>query len=262
MNPVDTPFGPVKIITPSGTLARFHEFEMSMEGLEVPSMSSRARHHSSSPAHARNSAVLDVFKERPDIVGFWFVDDDHMYNPDTLLKLMRHDLPVVCSLTLLARPPFFPILFQHKVWNEQEKRPQWTNIPWQTLDRQRGLIPVYAAAGAGIYVKREILEKTIPWPWFAIGQYVPDECQEDMWFYERCHEYNIPIFADLDTRLGHTAPCTAVPWQDLDGRWWVKLYWGDHDFIVLPRSDLPGVKPKLAYTEEELLPGMLDKAVR
>lgn len=261
MQVVETPYGPVRVIIPSGKLPRFHEFHASLEGLRVPEQGSGwMRYHSMSPAYARNMGVKDCLKERPDIRHFWFIDDDHMFDQFTLLRLLDHNLPVVCALTLLAGPPFFPILFSHKIWSETEHRPKWINMPWSALDGRKGLLPVYAAAGAGILVQATVFEQ-IPEPWFAIGQFVPDECQEDMYFYEQCHTANIPIFADLNTILGHTSPCTAVPFQDLTGVWWVKLVWSDEDYLVLPRSDRPGEKPKLQYTMEDLAPGTTTRAV-
>ena len=221
----------VAVVVPSGTYTRFVSFELSIEGLFVPTKSTYARNSSSSPAWNRNEAIRRAEKE---ITHFWLIDDDHMFDAGILMQLLNHKLEVVCCLTQLARPPFHPVLFSSEVF--KDGRIKWVSIPWTDLDGKRGLYgPIWAAGGAGILVARTLTDR-MPDPWFALGQYVKDECNEDMYFYDQVRKAGVPIYIDLSARLGHSAPCTVFAEQDEHGLWYIVLLWDNGQTIKLGLS--------------------------
>lgn len=107
MIPVTDAFPPVSIIIPTSGLGRYVTFEMSMEALHAPEGSGIWRGIGSSLAAGVNEAIAG---SRTPLV--WFLDDDHAFDPQLLLRLIAHDVPVVVPLTTFSRPPFNPVLFK------------------------------------------------------------------------------------------------------------------------------------------------------
>lgn len=103
-------FPAVSIIIPSAALARYCTFEMSVEALQVPDGSTILRGISSSLASSVNEAIATT---RTPL--YWFIDDDHQFEPNLLLRLIAHDVPVVVPLTCMARSPFQPVLVRETV---------------------------------------------------------------------------------------------------------------------------------------------------
>ncbi len=243
MIPMDDMQGhpPVAVCVPSTTLTRFVLFEMSLSGLRVPPYSTEYRIVSTSPAKNRNDAIRMAL---PEITHFFFVDDDQHFDQDMLRRLVAWRVPVVCALTCLARPPFFPILFKgdHTL---PDGRKRYENISWAELDNKHGLYPVFAGPGSGILVERSVLDK-MPQPWFEIGKYDSEQLQEDVVFYEKCRDLGVPIYCDLDSPMGHIAPTVAWPVRTSDDRWTIELMWENGQKFKMGRSDgagWPGGKP-------------------
>jgi len=232
MQGVESESGGVMVAVPSSGLTRYITFEMSVEGVFVPRHSTYARPSSSSPAWNRNEMIR---RAKPEISHFFFVDDDHMFDQELIMKLLAHKLEIVCCLTLLSKPHFWPVLFADEV--KVNGKTKWQSVPWTELDHKTGLYgPVWAAAGAGILVAKTLTDR-IPDPWFALGQYSKDECHEDMYFYDRVREAGVPIYVDVEAVLGHTAPCTAMPVRGDDGLWRVQLVWENGETVTLDRKD-------------------------
>jgi hypothetical protein len=103
-------FPPVTIIIPSAALARYCTFEMSVEALQVPDGSTILRGISASLASSVNQAIATT-----NTPLYWFIDDDHKFEPNLLLRLIAHDVPVVVPLTCFARSPFQPVLVRETV---------------------------------------------------------------------------------------------------------------------------------------------------
>lgn len=107
MIPVPEHFPPVTIIIPSGGLARYTSFEMAIEALHTPEGSGIQRSVSVNLASNVNEAIRTT--STPLV---WFIDDDHQFEPEILLRLIAHDVPVVGPLNIFSRPPFQPVLFK------------------------------------------------------------------------------------------------------------------------------------------------------
>lgn len=100
-------FPPVTVIIPSAGLARYTTFEMSIEALHVPDGGGLQRGISASLASSVNEALRTTHTP-----FYWFIDDDHQFEPTILLRLIAHDVPAVVPLTVFSRPPFQPVLFK------------------------------------------------------------------------------------------------------------------------------------------------------
>lgn len=233
---IQSEYGPCTVVVPSGSLCRYVNFELDLEALKVPHRSKLGRARGSSVAKNRNEPV------RLSITPWYlFCDDDQRVSDDLLFNLMKHDKPVVAALICTKMPPFIPIIFKQEAPRNDQGYRMFQPYSWKDLDGKRGLFgPVFGANGGVFLVKREVFE-ALEYPWFRLGQDNPEDCQEDMYFYDQCRRKGIEVYVDLDTRAGHMSPVTAVPAQFPDGTWSIRLEFENEESVLLGRTDLPAV---------------------
>ena len=210
------------MIVPSSSVPRSLAFETSVAALTLPPGSMRLRMAGPSAAKNRNDGIRHATH---DITHFFFVDDDHYLPADTVLRLLAHKRPVVCALACLASPPYLPVIA--KAIEITHGVPEHVWYTWDDLKGQTGLIEVMAGPGSGLLIHRSVLDRLEP-PWFVMGKYSPELTSEDFYFYQRLRELTqprVPIYVDLDTRLGHIAPVETRPELDDEGRWRITHQW-------------------------------------
>ena len=219
---------PVKVlIVVTSSTPRFLMFEISLESLKAPRGSGVVRVGGANLVGNLN-LTLDQMKTYP-WERVWYIDDDHQFDGDVLIRLLQHDVDIVASTTLIKHPPFVPVFYKAKRQNAKGK---WiyTAYSWQELKSRGGLLPVVAVGRSGMLIKREVFirlngetyEET--WRQGAIDQY--GQIGEDLDFCNRVQELGIPIHVDLDTTIGHIDPVAAWPYRKPDGTWTIALQWG------------------------------------
>ncbi len=229
----ERPDAKVLVVIPSSGLARYVWFEMSAQGVFVPQGSDLYRTMSGSPAKGRNEAVRQA---QDDITHFFFIDDDQWFNQDVIMTLLNHRVPIVCATVSLRYPPFAPLVFKGENSTPQGKT--LTSYSWADLKGRKGLIPVYAAAGSGLLVERQVFKK-LPEPWFVVGKFAPEDLSEDMYFYELARKAGFPIYVDLATTLGHLSPTAVWPMQTEQGEWYISVMWENQEQIRLAVDTKP-----------------------
>lgn len=131
-----------------------------------------------------------------------FLDDDHTFPPTLLKGLLERDQPVVASLYLQRTDPFLPIAYTAK------KDGFYWPLDIGAQD-PHGLVPVVGAGTGGMLIRSEVFHEIEP-PWFVHTT----EQSEDLYFSDRVVEAGIPMFVDLDARLGHLAVFNIFPVYD------------------------------------------------
>lgn len=156
---------------------------------------------------SRNSLVAASLERGSEWI--MFLDDDHSFPPDILLRLLARDQPVVASLYLQRTDPFLPLAYVKK-----EEMSYWP------LDLETGehgphdLVPVIGAGTGGMLIRSEVFHQLDP-PWFVHTT----QQSEDLFFCDRCVEAGIPMFVDLSARLGHIAAINVFPdYIEADGK--------------------------------------------
>ena len=135
-----------------------------------------------------------------------FLDDDHVFAPDLLTRLLSHDEPVVAGLCLRRDEPYGPFCFQSVV-----SPGVFMPVDLNTYDPGE-LVPVAAVGTGAMLIRREVFE-TLPDPWFRIA-----ESGEDMLFCQAATAAGFPVYVDLGASVGHLT--TAVVWPaHTDHRW-------------------------------------------
>lgn len=143
---------------------------------------------------ARNLIVEEALRQ-PNVSHVLMLDDDTIVAPDTLMRLLAYDVPLVSALYCSRTPPHWPVAYRR----HPDGR---TYVP---LSRFAPGLQVADAVGAGcLLVKREVFER-VPAPWFkwTLGSSTEPACGEDLWFCERAREAGYPILLAGDVQVGH-----------------------------------------------------------
>jgi len=174
-------------------------------------------------AEARNLLVDGILKEHPEVTHLMWIDDDMVFPPDAIARLLAHDLPIVGGVCHNRRHPFMPILMM--------KVPSGIGYgfmyDYEERADARGLVPVDATGAAFILVKREVYEKIAEklnkekheGPYTQLG------AGEDISFCSRAQQVGYPIWIDTTLQIGHVGEvvvddafarrnrdCYAMPW--------------------------------------------------
>lgn len=203
----------------SGDLSRYATFMESVARL--------AQKHPDEDIHAIqgkgivagiNSSIA-AFLDGPG--DWWFLmGDDHVFGPDVLTQLLARAVPICAPLNVQRHRPFHPLIYAAA----QPGGPPVHQYTWKHLEGMHGLykLPQRDSCGsAGLLVRREVFAALSTEAWFVDRPGVP--YSEDLYFCERVRQVGYDIYIDLDCRLGHSFPATAIPIQSEDGSWLVAI---------------------------------------
>ena len=196
--------GTVGVIADS--LARYTMFYQCLTVIDLPVNTAIDFRVGSDRGRSRNLLVQASLERGSE--WMFFVDDDHTFPSHILKTLLSREQPVVGSLYLQRSDPFLPIAFAEK---DAESGNYWP------LDLnacpEHGLVTVVGCGTGGMLVRSEVFHELEP-PWFVHTT----QQSEDLYFCDRLVEAGIPLYVDLDARLGHIAPFSIYPaWED--GSW-------------------------------------------
>lgn len=151
----------------------------------------------------------------------FFLDDDHAFPPDHLIRLLSHEQPIVASLYASRASPFNPIAYDFV--SEAEG---WTAVELKGRGKDE-LVAVDGAGTGGMLVRSEVFH-AMPYPWFEktkIGS-------EDLEFCRKAKELGFPVLLDLGAPMGHMT--TASIWPSfVDGDWTSGITMADGSSIFL-----------------------------
>jgi len=124
------------------------------------------------------------------------MDVDMVYHPDTIIRLLSHDLPIVGALVYRRYPPFDPILYRGEI------NTYLTITDWQEGD----MVEVDATGTGCLLFNMEVFEK-MPDPWFEFRPN-PDETRggvvgEDIGFCSNARKAGYRIFVDTSIPADH-----------------------------------------------------------
>jgi hypothetical protein len=162
-------------------------------GLDVPPGSAKVAIEGTDVAQSRNKAVQRML-EFPGHRWLLFVDDDMLFEDDAVMRLLRHDRPVVSGLTFARRAPYVPCVY-----------------PITAEQMASGDLVEVEEAGTGfLLIRREVLE-AIPAPWFEAGRIETGELREDKHFCQKVRAAGFPIAVDTSLRIGHQMDAWVRP---------------------------------------------------
>jgi hypothetical protein len=221
----------------STDLARWHWFHQSMLALEKPPGSQVVWCVGSWVSVAVNKLIMAMLPEHRFLAVF---ADDHIFEPDMLLRLLRHELPLVTPLCALRQLPYAPSLFH-------ETLEGYKSYTWGELHQKRGLLPVDSFGGACCCIRREVIE-AVGMPFFESlpGQHAAP--MEDLYTFSKCRRAGYQPWVDLDIHIGHCIPAAVFPAQTETGHYGVRV-WSYNDLgMLFPDQDEQYSPDYHAYT--------------
>ena len=208
MYPVSSPYPGGTIGIPCATVPRYLDFEHSLEGLKIPNNCLSLRLPGSNVTLNMEGIVRQMQGE-----WLWIIGDDHTFDPELLLNLLKHDVDVVVPLCARRGPPFWPVVYKN------------LDIPagvcdvyeWYELSLMDGLISVEGVGSAGMLIKKRVLD-ALPLPIFenlltADGK----AAGEDVSLSYKIIKAGFPIHVDLNQVMGHVTPVDIRPVRGYDG---------------------------------------------
>lgn len=225
-----TGHAPGTVIVPSAGLTRYPEFWMSLESVVAPHGTKLISLRGADIPHQFNEGIRQMTGE-----WVWFLGDDHTFDREILIRLLERQQDVVIPVVPRRDPPFVPVLM-HGPISKYMTRYSWGDLPIKGLFQ----LPRYDSAGqAGALVRKPVLDQ-LGDPWFEGGQLTRGRMMEDMYFIQRLHEMDIPIYIDCEQVLSHIANIAVKPMVH-EGRWYPgyigpagPVLWDEPDFSYLP----------------------------
>lgn len=193
---------------PTADIGRNPEFYDYINLLDKPESSLLVSTHGQSPARNRNQ-IIDAALQF-ECTHVMFFDDDIAMAPDTVNRLLAHDVDMVTGLYLMRAFPHQPIIFDGNVGT----LPKWRYL--QPGDS--GLIPI-TNAGLGCALIKTDVFRAMEKPYVRIGQIELDHWSDDIDFFNRARAAGFKLYCDLNVRCGHMGKAVFWPTMDKDGNW-------------------------------------------
>lgn len=148
-----------------------------------------------------------------------FLDDDSVFAPDLLERLLAHDVDIVGALYLRRDMPFSAIAYEDVL---EDGRFVPLNVKKHPQD---AMVEVRAVGTGGMLIRRNVFE-TMGDPWFRRDE----PHTEDMIF---CVECGFPVHVDLGAKIGHMTTTTIWP-TEARGQWAVGFTVTEQFNFLLP----------------------------
>lgn len=205
--------------------ARFSEFGACVTRIEAPEGWEIEWLIGGDWCGARNNLVKLTLEN--DYSHLWFMDDDHSFAPDILMRLLAHDKPLVNPLCLTRTMPFVPCVYPTKL---PEGEHVYLPVDFTTAEPE-GLIEIEAGGCAGMLIRRDVLEavSALPGRPFEYG-----DRSEDITFCEKAKACGYTLYADLGVMLGHITTAVVWPSYDEENGWTTGLTIGKDMRLTVP----------------------------
>lgn len=199
----------ILIGVPTQEMARNASFYDYLDLLEKPEGTIITRSHGQSPARNRNLIIEKALELNVDRIMFF--DDDVAFKPDTLTRLMKHDVDAVTGLYFMRNFPHQPIMFDLA-------SPDGKCCYHYLSPGERGLVPIVNAGLGCCLIKTEVFRK-MEQPWIRLGELERDHWSDDIGFFVRFARYGFKLFCDLEVPVGHFGQVLIWPNRTPDGTW-------------------------------------------
>lgn len=208
-------------------VARFSECYCSLMNMDRPPgtgfMQARSLH---GPENWNIMADL-VLKDKT-LDWIFCTEDDHIYPPDTLTKLLARDKDIVSGIYLKRDLPFEPVAYHEVQDGTGNLYPHFLN------DYESGMVEVDVVGVGCLLIRRKVFE-TVPAPWWILTAppTSPDKINSDVEWCRNVKRHGFSVWCDLDAPVGHVALTTIVPLRK-GGGWQTLLAFGDKGVALAP----------------------------
>lgn len=250
---VESPYPPGLVGLSCGELARYTEFHAAYDSLMAPARTGRGYGISYDTASNSNDIIRQM-QPWHEWVSIW--DDDHWFEPDTLLRMLAHRVDLIIPLYYQRKPPFLPVLYKSR----DPETGACATYQLVDLKGRRGLIDDPVSAGkSGVLMSRAVVSKLAgaecqcpetplneqrkhaadcAWAkhcWFK----TEDGVGEDHVFFRNALAAGFKLHCDLDIRLDHITPFRIRPIQDEAGEWFAEINLYNNVRVTVRVTPLP-----------------------
>jgi len=199
----------ILLATITSDLPRYYEYYDSLDRLILPPGTDKCQIHSSSPAKNRNVVIKKALER--DYTHIFFTDDDNVFLPDTLMKLLKRNVDIVSGIYTIKYPPFSIIAL-----NDTEFINMNQYEPGELVEVPRApagclLVRISALIKMQAYIDEK---------WFTIGQIHSDLWGDDLWFCDYARKAGLRIYLDTDVPVGHMTKCVLWPKYNKEEKRW------------------------------------------
>jgi hypothetical protein len=177
------------------------------------------------PVDIARNAIIELALKVPGLTHLFFMDSDQRFHPNTLARLMAHDLPIVSGTYFMRTDTPWPHVYRYAKSGPAEdldgeevdwyqplglelsqwmgRHPEWRERPnaW-CYDGNDGLVECDATGGGCLLIKREVLE-AIGKPWCLSNP--TSGGGEDFDLCRRAREAGYKVYADFAVQCDHEA---------------------------------------------------------
>ena len=189
--------------------ARYSFFYSNLACVEKPQGTAMAHCTGACISQNRNSISAQALDEGAEWV--WFVDDDHVFQPTTLTRLLARNVDVVSGIYLQRGVPFNPHMYDRE-------EPNGAVYPAYLTTGKKGLQEVLCTGAGCLLVKAKVLA-ALELPFWRLGQINPAVWGDDIDFCRRVRAAGFKIHCDLDVPVGHFFHGVLYPHRDAAGEW-------------------------------------------
>ncbi len=204
----------------SREIYRFTDCMASILGLDKPPGSEFEVYQGYSTPMGWNQIAKHLLESKHEYL--FTTNDDHIYPPDTITRLMAHQKQAVTGIYLLRQYPFEPVIYDtehEKVTVEGGRVSTGMSHRYLKDGETTGLVKILVCGDGCFLLHRSVFE-TVPYPWYILNgpPAPPDQINCDVMFCGKLRAAGIDIYADLEVRIGHIACVPIFPYVR-DGKW-------------------------------------------
>ncbi len=188
--------------------------------------------HDRSPAKGRN-LIIDAAIDN-NCTHVLFIDDDMAYKPNSLLKLLEHNVDIVSGLYLSRAYPHQPIVFD--VADDDG-----SCLPMYLMGDEPRLKPIVAAGLGFLLVKTTVFDK-LEKPYVRLGELNSEQWCDDIGFFNRLRQSGIQSYCDMEVMVGHMGTMIIWPNRAKDGQWMT-----GYDTNGTGMLNTPQINPNVKY---------------
>jgi hypothetical protein len=195
---------PGAVIVPCQDTARYHRFTASLTNLQLPEGSHVIFGIGTSIVDNLNSSIRRL---RAEDEWVWIVGDDHVFPPDTLMRLLERDADMIAPLCVRRGPPFPLVHYQAPLFDGS---PHHRTVQFSDLPETDEPFEVQVTGSLPL-IRRYVLDELTD-PWFT------DPPGEEFGFCKAARSAGFVIYVDPAVTVGHISEIVAYPAHQ-DGEW-------------------------------------------
>jgi hypothetical protein len=220
------------VIVPCQETARYHRFTISLANLELPTGSQRIFGIGTSIVTNLNDSIRAL---RDEDEWVWIVGDDHVFQADTLTRLLDRDADMIVPLCVRRGPPFPLVHYGDPV---DEDSPYRRVMQFDYLPDNDDPFEVQATGSLPL-IRRHVLDE-VGDPWF---ENTPGRMDEEFGFCAKVRAAGFRVLVDPSVTVGHIGEIVTYPQRGSDG--WgltVEFVGADKHEVFYPGGMREGVR--------------------